>query len=188
MDEYYLSREEWDSLVELGVGDRIDTQVLKKISTATKTAFTKKSVPRIHRLFPILSKLISRFLRYNSSEHPLPFHKATIFGAPKKMAAGPAPDLEEAFDVRYKISDPWAFLTQPFVQAEEVEEDDKDKNDDEANDDVTKDKLIKQSKTKKAKAPAKSKKGKESWWTSSVVFYLYYFNSQVICTLSRVWQ
>jgi replication factor C subunit 1 len=42
MDEYYLGREEWDSLVELGVGDRVDSQVLKKISTATKTAFTKK--------------------------------------------------------------------------------------------------------------------------------------------------
>ena len=67
-------------LVELGVGDNTDAQVLKKISTATKTSFTKK---------------------YNSRDHPIAFHKAEALGkAPKKLAAaGPAPDLEEAFDV-----------------------------------------------------------------------------------------
>lgn len=44
MDEYFLSREDWDSLVELGVGDHKDEAVLKKISTATKTSFTRKYV------------------------------------------------------------------------------------------------------------------------------------------------
>ena len=80
MDEYFLSREDWDTIVELGVGDNVDTQVLKKISTATKTSFTKK---------------------YNARDHPIAFHKAEALGkAPKKLAAaGPAPDLEEAFDV-----------------------------------------------------------------------------------------
>ena len=42
MDEYYLSKEDWDTIVELGVGDRRDELVLKKIAPATKTAFTKK--------------------------------------------------------------------------------------------------------------------------------------------------
>ena len=42
MDDYYLSREEWDTLVELGLDDHKDTVVLKKISTATKTNLTKK--------------------------------------------------------------------------------------------------------------------------------------------------
>jgi replication factor C subunit 1 len=42
MDEYYLSREDWDTIVELGVGDRKDDLVLKKITTATKSAFTRK--------------------------------------------------------------------------------------------------------------------------------------------------
>jgi replication factor C subunit 1 len=38
--------------------------------------------------------------RYNSSEHPIAFHKATDLGkAPKKLAGGPTPDLEEVFDV-----------------------------------------------------------------------------------------
>ena len=37
-----VSSEEWDYLVELGVGDRRDEAVLKQIPTATKTAFTRK--------------------------------------------------------------------------------------------------------------------------------------------------
>lgn len=44
------------------------------------------------------------FHRYNASEHPIPFHKAQDLGkAPKKLAAEPAPDLEEAYDVSPKI-------------------------------------------------------------------------------------
>jgi replication factor C subunit 1 len=48
MDEYYLSKDEWDTIVELGVGDSKDDKVLKKITTASKTAFTKKWV--VHML------------------------------------------------------------------------------------------------------------------------------------------
>lgn len=44
MDEYYIAREDWDTVVELGVGDRKDESVLKKISTATKTSLTRKLV------------------------------------------------------------------------------------------------------------------------------------------------
>ena len=44
MDEYFLTREDWDTIVELGVGDHSDSLVLKKISTATKTSFTRKYV------------------------------------------------------------------------------------------------------------------------------------------------
>ena len=42
MDEYFLSREDWDTVVELGVDDHRDDHILKKIPTATKTAFTRK--------------------------------------------------------------------------------------------------------------------------------------------------
>lgn len=42
MDEYYLSREDWDTVVELGVDQNKDDLILKKISTATKTTLTKK--------------------------------------------------------------------------------------------------------------------------------------------------
>ena len=39
--------------------------------------------------------------RYNSKEHPIAYHKAQDLGKlPKKISdAGPAPDLEEAFEV-----------------------------------------------------------------------------------------
>ena len=38
--------------------------------------------------------------RYNSRDHPVPFHKGQDLGKlPKKLAAEPAPDLEEAYDV-----------------------------------------------------------------------------------------
>ena len=44
MDAYYLSREDWDTLVELGVDHHQEAVVLKKIAASTKTAFTKKYV------------------------------------------------------------------------------------------------------------------------------------------------
>ncbi|KAJ7699640.1 DNA replication factor C, large subunit [Mycena rosella] len=83
MDEYYLTKEDWDTIVELGVDDKKDDLVLKKISTATKTTLTKK---------------------YNAAQHPIPFYKATDLGkVPKKLAGGPAPDIEDAFDVSPKV-------------------------------------------------------------------------------------
>lgn len=42
MDEYFLSKDDWDAMVELGVGSRRDEDVLKKIPSATKAAFTRK--------------------------------------------------------------------------------------------------------------------------------------------------
>lgn len=37
-------------------------------------------------------------LRYNSTDHPIAFHKAQEFKI-QKLAGGPAPDLEDVFDV-----------------------------------------------------------------------------------------
>ena len=45
MDDYYLSKEEWDTIVELGLDQNKDEIILKKISTATKTNLTRKCVP-----------------------------------------------------------------------------------------------------------------------------------------------
>ncbi|KAG8855857.1 hypothetical protein FRB96_006679 [Tulasnella sp. 330] len=117
MDEYFLSKEEWDYVVELGVGDRQDDAVLKKIPAATKTAFTKK---------------------YNSSDHPVAFHKAVMFGKAKVVAAA-VPDMEDAYDVD---EDPGV---------EEIDEDE------EVDNDISKDKLIKQSKAKKSVASKANK-------------------------------
>jgi replication factor C subunit 1 len=44
LDEYYLSKEEWDTILELGVGDHNGDQIFKKIATATKTSLTRKFV------------------------------------------------------------------------------------------------------------------------------------------------
>ncbi|KAF7330940.1 Replication factor C subunit 1 [Mycena venus] len=119
MDEYYLTKEDWDAIVELGVDEKKDDDVLKKISTATKTTLTKK---------------------YNASEHPIPFYKASDLGkAPKKLGGGPAPDIEDVFE-----------FDEP---ADDVSDDDKAGND---ADDISKDKLIKAPK-KKAAAATKTK-------------------------------
>jgi replication factor C subunit 1 len=45
MDEYFISREDFDTIIELGVGDQQDEIVNKKISSATKSALTRKYVP-----------------------------------------------------------------------------------------------------------------------------------------------
>ena len=42
MDDYFISKDDWDTLIELGVGDNRDEIILKKISSGVKTAFTKK--------------------------------------------------------------------------------------------------------------------------------------------------
>ena len=47
MDDYFISREDWDTIVELGVDQNKDDLVLKKISTATKTSFTRKYVSAV---------------------------------------------------------------------------------------------------------------------------------------------
>ena len=44
MDEYYLSKEDWDTVIELGIGDYKDDTISKKIATATKTSLTRKYV------------------------------------------------------------------------------------------------------------------------------------------------
>jgi replication factor C subunit 1 len=128
MDEYYLSREDWDTIVELGVDTQKDDVVNKLIKPATKTSFTKK---------------------YNSTDHPIPFHKATDLGkVPKKLSGGPAPDLEDVFDLDDEIVD--------------VSDDEKKKVKDE--DEVAADKLFQASKpkTQSQKAKRSTVKGKKA--------------------------
>jgi len=95
MDEYFLSKEEWDTIVELGVDEFKEDVIMKKIPSATKSALTRK---------------------YNSTDHPIAFHQAE-FGKPtKKIGAthGPAPDLEDAFDLDDDVEE-----EEPEVKANE---------------------------------------------------------------------
>ncbi|MCJ1280730.1 hypothetical protein MMC26_000047 [Xylographa opegraphella] len=74
MDSYFLTKDDWDSIYELGVGPQREEMV--ELSTAAKTAFTRT---------------------YNKLSHPLPFMKAGGGLAPMKKAKE-VPDLEEAIE------------------------------------------------------------------------------------------
>ncbi|OCL10239.1 DNA replication factor C, large subunit [Glonium stellatum] len=74
MDSYFLTKEDFDAIMELGVGCMDQKDV--KLETQTKATFTRL---------------------YNQQSHPLPFMKASNVVAPKK-AAKEKPDLEEAID------------------------------------------------------------------------------------------
>ena len=94
--------------------------------------------------------------RYNSTEHSIPFHKAQDLGkVPKKLAAGPAPDLEEAFDVSLKDSIRSSDSTYPQQMDDIIDDasDDEKKNPD----DISNDKLIQQTKRKSNGSKGKSK-------------------------------
>ncbi|KAL3439361.1 replication factor RFC1 C terminal domain-containing protein [Aspergillus tetrazonus] len=74
MDSYFLTRDDWDALVELGLGPMDESKV--KLETQTKAAFTRV---------------------YNQRSHPLPYMKASNVLAPKK-APKEKPDIEDAID------------------------------------------------------------------------------------------
>ncbi|KAL2832985.1 hypothetical protein BDW59DRAFT_169242 [Aspergillus cavernicola] len=74
MDAYFLTREDWDALVELGLGPMHESKV--KLETQTKATFTRL---------------------YNQRSHPLPYMKASNVLAPKK-APKEKPDIEDAID------------------------------------------------------------------------------------------
>jgi replication factor C subunit 1 len=74
MDSYYLTKEDFDSMVELGVGTMSEDNA--KMESQTKATFTRL---------------------YNSQSHPVPFMKASSVVAPKAPQKV-RPDLEEAVD------------------------------------------------------------------------------------------
>lgn len=78
MDSYYLTKDDYDGIAELGIGP-LD-QEKHKIETQTKATFTRM---------------------YNAQDHPMPFIKASAIGnAAAKIGGGARakPDLEEAVD------------------------------------------------------------------------------------------
>ncbi|KAI1656240.1 DNA replication factor C, large subunit [Daldinia decipiens] len=74
MDSYFLTREDFDYIKELGVGPQNEGSV--NIETQTKSTFTRL---------------------YNTRSHPIPFMKASSVVAPK-AASKDKPDLEEAME------------------------------------------------------------------------------------------
>lgn len=82
MDSYFLTKDDWDAIMELGVGPMNMESI--KIDTQSKSAFTRI---------------------YNQKSHPLPFVKASNILAPKKSTKD-KPDLEEALDNTDDDDDP----------------------------------------------------------------------------------
>lgn len=82
MDSYYLTKDDYDAIIELGVGPQSsegEKPVTSSIDTQTKAAFTRQ---------------------YNAQSHPMPFVKASnVLGMTKGGAAKrDKPDLEEAIE------------------------------------------------------------------------------------------
>ncbi|KAF2708430.1 DNA replication factor C, large subunit [Pleomassaria siparia CBS 279.74] len=74
MDSYFMTKDDFDAIVELGVGPMTDQRI--NIDKQVKAAFTRQ---------------------YNQASHPLPFMKASnVFAT--KAAKKEKPDLEEALD------------------------------------------------------------------------------------------
>ena len=74
MDSYFLTKDDWDAILELGVGPMNMDNV--KLDSQAKSTFTRL---------------------YNQKSHPLPFMKASQVVAPKNLKKV-KPDLEEAID------------------------------------------------------------------------------------------
>ncbi|RMD42468.1 hypothetical protein DV735_g2683, partial [Chaetothyriales sp. CBS 134920] len=131
MDSYYLTKDDYDAIVELGVGpmDMESPDGVKKLDSQTKATFTRL---------------------YNQQSHPMPFVKASnVLGVSSRTGGGKRekPDLEEA------IED-----SEVDEQLEGVAKDEAEEEDDM---DLTKDKYIKKPKAKKAASGGAKGKGKK---------------------------
>lgn len=42
MDDYFISKEDWEALIELGVGENQGGIIVKKIAAAVKSSLTRK--------------------------------------------------------------------------------------------------------------------------------------------------
>ncbi|KAK9765690.1 DNA replication factor C complex subunit Rfc1 [Basidiobolus ranarum] len=77
MDEYYLNKDDWDSLIDMGVGSFSGEKILSKIPTNVKSNFTRT---------------------YNKTSHPTPFLKASGVKAGRGTASESVPDLEDVVE------------------------------------------------------------------------------------------
>lgn len=108
-------------------------------------------------------------LRYNANAHPIPFHKAQDLGkAPKKIAAEPAPDLEEAYNVRFYRSNCARSLIHSQL-GEDIPDaaSDDDRSKKKSLDDFSTDKLIKR------KGKGKGKPNARRWVTRTYILVVH---------------
>lgn len=79
LDDYYLTKEDWEYLLSLNIGSSkyLFEDVNKELPTAVKSQFTRK---------------------YNNSSHPVAIHHVGVAGVSKKAISTAKPDLEDAFE------------------------------------------------------------------------------------------
>lgn len=169
MDDYFLTKEDWDAIVELGVGPMSEQNV--KIPAQTKSAFTRQydpvPFPDCRSCFYFLrcretcitrgndsakgplskSYYTNTYVRYNQMSHPMPFMKATNVFAPK-VAKKDVPDIEDAI----VESEDEAAIGDESADAKKAEEDSMD---------ISKDKYVKVPKKGAAKGKRKTAGGEE---------------------------
>jgi replication factor C subunit 1 len=101
MDEYYLTKEDFDSIIELSLGPNNGDELMKNVAPNVKAAFTRK---------------------YNAASHPMAFQKAGGIVA-TKGGKKDKPDVEDAFE----DSDEGEVVEDAVVDDEEEEDLSKDK-------------------------------------------------------------
>ncbi|CAI4051947.1 hypothetical protein SKDZ_15G3590 [Saccharomyces kudriavzevii ZP591] len=78
MDDYYLTKEDWDSIMEFFVGPDVTATAIKKIPAAVKSGFTRK---------------------YNSMTHPVAIYRTgSTIGAGGAATSTTTPDFEDVVD------------------------------------------------------------------------------------------
>lgn len=77
MDQYYLSKDDWDSIMEFMIGPDKTDSILKKIPTAVKSGFTRK---------------------YNAAMHPVSIYKTGSTTAVGGKGPSSTPDFEDIVD------------------------------------------------------------------------------------------
>ncbi|TIC28236.1 DNA replication factor C, large subunit [Wallemia mellicola] len=136
LDEYFLSKDEFDIMSELGLDRLSIDNTMKLIPTKNKSAFTRQWVN-------LKLDTPSNFFRsYNNRDHPIPFSKGQVVKASAAQIKTEKPDHEDVYDDDDVVVD--------------LKEDDENENED--GDDVLDDKLIKQ--PKKSSAAKTSTRGR----------------------------
>lgn len=78
MDDYYLTKEDWDSIMEFFVGPDVTTAIIKKIPATVKSGFTRK---------------------YNSMTHPVAIYRTgSTIGGGGVCTSTSTPDFEDVVD------------------------------------------------------------------------------------------
>ncbi|KAI9770767.1 MAG: hypothetical protein M1840_003017 [Geoglossum simile] len=135
MDSYFLTKDDWDAILELGLGPMDMANV--KLEASTKSTFTRL---------------------YNTKSHPLPFMKASSVAA-TRAARKERPDLEEAIEESDEGED--AALLGEGVKQEQDDDEDLDITKDKYVKQAKKKSAPKSTSSKKAPAKKKAKgKGK----------------------------